>query len=279
MDYGDLIPSHIPSLNALRLIKHKILKNDQLHENPIISISLLKGTIPYNNIIKDIGYDRFFMHYWTTSELNSYRVYAKQTAVPTISIDATGSVVKKMILFSGRQTHNIFLYEVVVHDKKHQNQFCVAHMLSEKHDNNSISYWLTEWLRHGNHSPLLVVTDQSLALMHAAAKSFTQFSNLDAYISNCSKLISNELESELPKCMIRNDFNHVMHLISTWPELKNCTYRIKNFFMREIGLIVVSTSINDIKIILKSIFTTALNETDGINDDMEPTSCENAKNI
>jgi len=26
MDYGDLIPSHIPSLNAIRLIKHKTLK-------------------------------------------------------------------------------------------------------------------------------------------------------------------------------------------------------------------------------------------------------------
>jgi hypothetical protein len=68
--------------------------------------------------------------------------------------------------------------------------------------------------------------------------------------------------------MIRNDFNHVMHLISTWPELKSCSYRIKNVYMRAIGLIVVSTSISDIKIILKSIFTTALHECDGINEDL-----------
>jgi hypothetical protein len=180
MDYGDSIPSHIPSLNALRLIKYKTLKKHQMHENPVISISLLKATPPYNNIIKDIGCDRFFMHYWTTSEVNNYRVYAKQTSVPTISIDTTGSVVKKMLLFSGRQTHNIFLYEIGVYDRKHQNQFCAAHMLSEKHDNNSISYWLTEWLRDVKSPPLLVVTDQSLALMHAVTN--TQFSNLDAYI-------------------------------------------------------------------------------------------------
>lgn len=56
MDYGDPIPSNIPSLNAIRLIKHKTLKNDQLHDNPIISILLLKGTPPYNNIIRDIGH-------------------------------------------------------------------------------------------------------------------------------------------------------------------------------------------------------------------------------
>lgn len=47
--------------------------------------------------------------------------------------------------------------------------------------------------------------------------------------------------------------------------------------MRTICLVVVNTSINDIKIILKSIFITALHECDGINDQLEPTACENAK--
>ncbi|CAI6359324.1 unnamed protein product [Macrosiphum euphorbiae] len=90
-------------------------------------------------------------------------------------------------------------------------------MLSEKHDNNSISYWLAEWLRDVKSPLLLVVTDQSLSLMQAVTQTFTQFSSLDAYISNCSKLILKEPGFEIPKCMIRNDFNHMMHLISTWP--------------------------------------------------------------
>jgi len=47
--------------------------------------------------------------------------------------------------------------------------------------------------------------------------------------------------------------------------------------MRAIGLLVESTSIGDIKTILKSIFITALHEFDGVNDDQEPTACENAK--
>lgn len=259
MDYGDNEPSHIPLLNALRLIKHKSLLKDHIHENPLISISLLKGTPPYNNIIREIGYDKFFMHYWTSAEINNYRNYLKTYSTPTISIDATGSVVKKFNLFSGRQTHSIFLYQIALYDRKNKNQFTVGHMLSEKHDNNCISYWLIEWLRTVKTPPKLIVTDQSLALMHAVSKSFTQFSNLNVYLLNCSKLIMKEPGADVPTCMIRNDFNHVMHLVSSWPELKNCNYRIKNFHMRAIGLLVISTSFEEIKNIFKLIFTVALN--------------------
>jgi len=83
----------------------------------------------------------------------------------------------------------------------------VSHTCFQK----NISYWLAEWLLDVKSPPLLVVTDQSLALMHAVTNAFTQFSSLDAYISNCSKLISKEPGFEIPKFMIRNDFNHVMH--------------------------------------------------------------------
>jgi len=151
-------------------------------------------------------------------------------------------------------------------------------MLSEKHDNNCISYWLTEWLRTVKTPPKLIITDQSLALMHAIIKSFTQFSNLNVYLSNCSKLIMKEPGADIPTCMIRNDFNHIMHLVSSWTEMKSCNYRIKNFYMRSIGLLVISTSFEDIKNILKLIFTVALNETDGLNIYKVPTECEIAKN-
>jgi len=77
--------------------------------------------------------------------------------------------------------------------------------------------------------PKLIVTDQSLALMHAVSKSFTQFSNFNVYLLNCSKLIVKEPGADVQTCMTRNSFNHVMHLVSSWPELKNCNYRIKIF--------------------------------------------------
>lgn len=51
---------------------------------------------------------QFFVHYWASTKINSYRLYARNTYVPKISIDATGSILKKPKLISGRQTLIIF---------------------------------------------------------------------------------------------------------------------------------------------------------------------------
>jgi ssDNA-specific exonuclease RecJ len=48
--------------------------------------------------------------------------------------------------------------------------------------------------------------------------------------------------------------------------------------MRSIGLLVISTSFENIKHIFKFICTVSLNETDGLNINQVPTECENAKN-
>jgi len=68
---------------------------------------------------------------------------------------------------SGRKTGNLFLYQIAVMDCIKKSQFTVAHMISERHDNNSITHWLTEWVRSGITTPKVVVLDQSLALMIA----------------------------------------------------------------------------------------------------------------
>lgn len=217
----------------------------------------------------------FFLHYWTTTELNLYRIYSKTTNVPTITIDATGGIVRRPILMSGRITSNIFLYEIGVMDHKNYCQFSVAHMLSERHDNNSIGYWLGEWKKTGVPPPKIIVTDQSLALMMAVIKTFTQFSTLRKNLEVCSLLISDKTK-EIPSCMLRNDFNHVMHLISSWFN-DQTTKRIKHFYLKSIGLVISSTDFQDIKKLLKYIFTVALCETDGLNPNNEPTDCELAK--
>lgn len=226
MEYGDKEPSHLPSTNALRILKHKALKDEQINSDPVITLSILKGASPYNNIIKDISYDKFFVHYWASTEINSYRLYAKNTDVPRISIDATGGVVRRPTLISGRQTSNIFLYQIGVRDPKTSCQFAVGHMLSEKHDHKTISYWLSEWLRSKIPSPKIIITDQSLALMMAVTKAFTQYSYFTKYISVCSSLILNEPGVEIPSVMIRNYFNHIMHLLSSWPEIKNSNIKV-----------------------------------------------------
>lgn len=277
MEYGDPEPSHLPSLNALRVMKYKENKKNHLNEDPILAVLLMKGMYPYNNIIRDIGYDRLFVHYWAAQKVNSYRNYCKNNKIPTISIDATGGIVKSINLLSGRKTGHLFLYQIAVMDCIKKSQFAVAHMISERHDNNSITHWLTEWVRSGITTPKVVVLDQSLALMIAVVRTFTQYSSLGKYINVCSSLILNELGTEVPLCMVRNDFNHVMHLISTWPEIKSSTFRVNNFYLRSIGLIIVSTNFIDVKHLLKMIFTVVLHETEGNNIYNQYTQCEIAK--
>jgi len=165
-------------------------------------------------------------------------------------------------MISGRESSPIFLYEISVMDFKNKCKFTAAHILSERHDSNSISYWLTEWSRTNIVLPKIVVTDQSL--MMAVVKSFTQYSSLSKYLSVCSSLIL-KTPSEVPIGMLRNDFNHVMHLISSWSEIKSCKFRIKKFYLRSIGLLIASTDFDDIKYILRNIFIVALSEEDGMN--------------
>lgn len=129
-----------------------------------MALSILKSSSPYNKIIYDIGYDRFFVHYWTVTEPYMYRLYAKQSYEPRVTIDATGGVVSKCRLIFGRETSSIFLYQIGVMDYKNYykiSQFTVAHILSERHDNNAISHWLTKWSRCKIPLPKIVVPDQS----------------------------------------------------------------------------------------------------------------------
>jgi hypothetical protein len=74
--------------------------------------------------------------------------------------------------------------------------------------------------------------------MIAVTKSFTQYTHLTKYISVCSSLILKEPEVDLPSAIIRNDFNHVMYLLTTWPEIKQSTFRVNNFYLRSIGLLI-----------------------------------------
>lgn len=178
MHFGENEPSHIPTFNYLRILKSKALQKENLHKDPVISISILKQTNNLKSIIRDIGYDRFLINYWSGHELNVFRQYIKQNVNSVISIHATGRVIQRPVLISGRKTTNIFLYEVVVIDHTNKRQYGVAHMLSERHDTNSISNWLQEWVKYGAPCPKIVVMDQPLALMSASIKSFTQYSSL-----------------------------------------------------------------------------------------------------
>jgi len=100
MEFGDDEPSHLPTANALRIIKCRAISDQREDHDPILALCKMKHMHPYLNIVKEIGYDRFFVHYWTALEMNVYRQYVKHNKITTVCIDATGSLVKKINFYS-----------------------------------------------------------------------------------------------------------------------------------------------------------------------------------
>lgn len=217
------------------------------------------------------------MHYWSVAQVNAYRLYTRNTSISRISIDATGSVVRHINLLTGRRTKAIFFYEIAIHDSQKCQQFPVAHMLSERHNNTAIVFWLLSWLREDIKSPDVCVTDHSRAFMMACVRAFTQYHTLESYRAACSALLKNEREIEIPNCMLRNDFAHTMHSISSWPEIKPAHRRSKNFYLRSIALIIACDSFEEMKKLLKCLFTVLLNEVEGNDENGVPTCCDTAK--
>lgn len=94
----------------------------------------------HSTSIHDIGFDNFFIHIWSNLQLKIYKEICIKNKVPTISFDATGGRCKKIKRIGQNHSGPIYLNEGIM---KIKNQsFTALSMLSEQHDNISISLWL-----------------------------------------------------------------------------------------------------------------------------------------
>lgn len=156
----------------------------------------------HNNIfghaIQDIGYDKFFVHFWGDLQLKIYKDYYSETQYPTISFDSTGGCCKKIKRSNDQYRGSIFLYNAVM--KVYNKTFTVASMLSEMHDNVSIYVWLKCWLRYGVQPPKVTISDQSIVLMSGLVQAFTQYNYLEKYLNVCFQLLEGKHYTEIPSC-------------------------------------------------------------------------------
>lgn len=86
MNFGEQEPSNLPSANALRVLKCKTIKQGLHNEDPIIALFIMKGISPFNEAIHDIGYDRFVLHYWTTTELHITEIMLRQLTLQKLPL-------------------------------------------------------------------------------------------------------------------------------------------------------------------------------------------------
>lgn len=164
MDNGDIEPPLLYESSVLRKVKQeyhdKILGvNPKDGKDPIYIIRKMKHTPPYCGSIQEITLDKIYVHYRTPTQMHIYREYCRRKKIcRTIAMDATGSLVSKIPIGDGLESGHIFLYVVVI---SVEGLIVPVHeMISEKHDTNTIEYWIKEWLRTGVTKPDEAITQE-----------------------------------------------------------------------------------------------------------------------
>lgn len=182
-----------------------------------------------------------------------------------ISADATGGVCKRISRVFEYRSAYMFLYELQLLSSEKTPAFPIGHMLSEKHDTETIRQWLTRWNMDIRSQVDEFISDQSMALMAAAVMAFTQFNNLQRYINQCFKILNGQ-EFELPRCFIRNDVAHFMKNVSTWKPLKDLKSNIsRTFFLQSYAVLMQTTTLNEARCIAISILIVfGVSPTDGM---------------
>ncbi|KAJ8883177.1 hypothetical protein PR048_015017 [Dryococelus australis] len=277
MHLGDNEPSHIPTLNALRLAKSRELKSRCVDNDLILAVGKLKYSAEYYSSIREIGLDPFHVYYWTPAQLCVYQEYCKNHPFPTVASDATGGITEKLKRPFGNVSGVVYINSVVVHDHEAGVQYTVANMLSESHNNLRIHNFLESWLRSGPPVPKEAVCDHSVALLSGLVKSFTQFASLSEYLGNCYENLFH-CSSLISNCFVRCDVAHTLKLITSLPPLHGKPRRFRNFYIRNLALVVQCQNTVEVKHSLECIFHVALSKTEGTSASTEEiTQCEKAK--
>lgn len=150
-------------------------------------------------------------------------------------------------------------------------------MLSENHTSNAIMMWLAEWLRNGGDTPDEFVCDMSLAILNAAVRTFARLGSVSEYNEACFDLCQRNLPAKRISCYIRIDIAHLMKAISCWKSFQNASWKVKEFYMRSVGLIIKSRTLKEAEQYILAIFIVSLSTTEGFTDNNMPTPCEKEK--
>jgi len=81
-------------------------------KDPISSLIKIKYGLEFTGCIQQIGLDKFYVMYWSPEQILLFKKFIKNDNVGSISIDATGSLVKPLVKPDGCKTP-IFLYQAV----------------------------------------------------------------------------------------------------------------------------------------------------------------------
>lgn len=138
-------------------------------------------------------------------------------------------------------------------------------MLSERHDASILTFWLREFLRLGASMPNEFIVDMSFALLNAGAIAFGDHSNIEAYVNTLfhelllqSQNVDQNNHNRLPLCHVRIDIAHLMKNVASSKSLKSVRLKVKEMFVRSVGLMVLETDLDEIRAHIRAVLFAAL---------------------
>lgn len=265
MDFGDVVPANLPSEDVARKAKQEA-QDKELGlfkvKAALASVWDMKYGQEFNGCIYEIGLDHFYVMYWSPTQLFLYK--KKEDNIGSISIDATGGLVKQIPKPDGSK-RVVYLYQAVCGYRK--KILPLFQLISEKHDTNTLTYWMREWLRSGGSVPKQVVIDYSLALLNATSLAFNN-SDLKTYIENCIVFdnSSSSMRVQRPRCLIRIDIAHLIKLVARWSCFKHESLEKKDFYLRCVGLLSTCTKIDEFIQICTDVLSVTFSTYEDIDD-------------
>lgn len=163
INFEDSYPPILPKTTVLRkaIAEAKDKRLGLVGTKSINNIINLKHTTHIGSIHK-IGAFPFFCHYWTKEQNLLYILHYKNDPQSFMTIDATGSVVKKIKYDYSKSSH-IFLYQCMSVSKT--GSAPIFQMLSAEQDTIAITTWLLKIISTGVPIPRVTVCDFSQALL------------------------------------------------------------------------------------------------------------------
>lgn len=147
MVFGDPRAPAIPSKDALRQARAEAINEDlniKKGSNLWESLAELKTDPEMKKFIKDVGYDKAHVSYWSQDQIWIHNKIQSVSGT-SVSIDASSGVSKRT--GTGIESSATFLFVIVCHI----NDLIVplGQLLTEKQDANFITWWLNSWRAAG----------------------------------------------------------------------------------------------------------------------------------
>lgn len=99
------------------------------------------------------------------------------------------------------------------------------------------------------------------------------------HVEHSMKALQNNDWANAPKCILRIDIAHLIKLVCRWKCFKDKHARIKDFFVRCVGILSNVTTLENFQQICLDVLIAAFSETEDISTNDDTFTCFNAQRL